>query len=128
MTTYRMLNDYTIKATDDLTESREEWGQPRLSRIFNFRARQITTLYERGGTREFQIPRGGSSFATETGYTAAVAGAMQIQNFSDLESGDEVAEMHKKLADLGGNPPPLEEVLPNAPVKKSAGLRAPFGG
>jgi len=51
-------------------------------------------------------------------YSASVANLIVIQKFSELDSLDEVADMHKKLRDLGGNPPPLEvDALGKAPVR-----------
>lgn len=121
MTDYRKLNDYTLKATESLSENDEEWGAPRLSRIFNFKSQQVTTLYERGGIKEYRIPRGGSSYSTETGYTAAVTGSFQIQNFSDIEGDEEIVTMHRILVEKGGKPPSLENALPRL-GKKRAGL------
>lgn len=120
MTNYRKLNDYTLKATDSLADN-DEWGAPKLSRIFNFKSQQVTTLYERGGVKDYKIPRSGSSYSAETGYTAAVTGSVQIQNFSDIESDEEIATMHRILVEKGGKPPAVENVLLR-PGKKRAGL------
>ena len=117
MTDFTKLDDYTLKATNSLSN---DWGAPRLSRIFNFKAQQVTTLYERGGLKDFEIPD--AHYGTKTGYTAAVAGAIQIQNFRDIENDAEIAEMHAKLVELKGAPPALEDILPRL-GKKPATLK-----
>jgi hypothetical protein len=107
-----MIDKMTLQVVQPLhPEPTSEWGSPQLRRIFNFRARQVTSIYERGGLQSFPIPRGGSSYASEAGYTAAVTSAINIQNFRDIEGQDEIAEMHAELRRLGGKPPPLEDVL-----------------
>lgn len=115
MPTFKRLDDSTLLARTDLADAKE-WGGARISRIFNFKARQLTTIYERGGTQEFQIPDG--HYSSKTGYTAAVTSAMTVQNFRDLEGTEEIAEMHTKLTSLGGKPPKLDDVLPGQLNKK----------
>ncbi|HYD19060.1 MAG TPA: hypothetical protein VEF76_11325 [Patescibacteria group bacterium] len=115
MTTYRRLDENTLLARTDLAEGKE-WGGARISRLFNFKARQLTTIYERGGTQEFKIPDG--HYSSTPGYAAAVTSSMTVQNFRDLEGSDEIAEMHAKLVDLGGKPPALNEILPQKMDKK----------
>lgn len=121
MTSYKRINDDTLKVTDDLAED-NDWGSPRLTRLFNFRAQQVTTIYERGGVATYAIPRPGGH---ETGRAPAVTSSMAIQKFSELDDTGEIAAMHAKLQELKGNPPPLDEILPNRPLDKprAAGLK-----
>ena len=84
---YEKMNDYTLSAMTEF--SAQSGSDPMLRRIFNFKARQITNIYSQW-------------------YGASVSNSMLIQKFSDLDSLDEVADMHKRLRDKGGNPPPLE--------------------
>lgn len=48
-------------------------------------------------------------------YSTGISTNMQIQKFSELDSLDEVAEMHKRLCEMGGNPPGLTDVLQPLP-------------
>ncbi len=111
MSDLKKLDDHTLKVTTSLSEGSSDWGTPRLVRIFNFKAAQVTTIYERGGLKSYLIPRGdfGSS---ETAYTAAVTSAMQVQNFRDIENTAEIAELHQQFEKIGGHPPPLDDLLP----------------
>ena len=107
---YNKLADDTIAATYDLQQDKE-WGAPRLSRIFNFTAQQVITLYERGGIQDYTIPAGSNYGSSSTGRSAAVTSSMQIQNFDDLPNQDDIAQMHAALTALGGKPPSLEKIL-----------------
>jgi hypothetical protein len=91
---FEKLNDYTLRVTDDLGHN-SNWGQG-LTRLFNFKAGQVTTVF-----REW--------ISTSNG--AALTSQMQVQNFSDVESQDEIREMRGKLIELGGNPPPFGQEL-----------------
>ncbi|HEX2753076.1 MAG TPA: hypothetical protein VHP34_08260 [Alphaproteobacteria bacterium] len=101
------LNDYTlIQKTEapDVTRSGYSDGLKILSQVtrtFNFLAAQVSTT-----TRDVTFESRGS----EAGGTSAVATQTFIQNFEDMQSSREIAFMHAKLKDLGGNPPPLEEI------------------
>lgn len=116
MPTFKRLDEHSLLVRTDLAEAKE-WGGARLSRIFNFKARQLTTIYERGGTQDFPIPNG--NYSSKTGYTAAVTSSMTVQNFRDIEGTEEIAEMHAKLVSLNGRPPKLEDVLPGQMNKKA---------
>lgn len=101
-----------------------QWGKPRLTRIFNFTARQVTTIYERGGLQEYDIPNG--SYNTRKAYSAALTSALQIHSFHELPNPDEIRQMHEKLTSLRGNPPPLDDVLEKIPAKnRTSGLARP---
>lgn len=98
---YSKLNDYTLSVVTDFT--RQASADPELRRIFNFKARQVTSIYSMW-------------------YGHAVTSNMETQRFSDLDSLDEVAGMREKLIKLGGNPPPLD-----APCQhhRKSGLKTP---
>jgi hypothetical protein len=123
MTEYNKLDDDTMQALTDLSTS-SGWGDAKLRRIFNFKARQLITLYERGGLQNYTIP-GNSSYSSNTAYTAAVTSAMQVQNFRDVESPGEIIEMHKRLVDNNGKPPPLSEIFPDELNKPNLKTRMP---
>ena len=99
---YRKENDYTISAIQDLPSG------GLLTRQFNFAAEQVTTIYERKAEKEQTVGGSYSNDPKATAVSVALSSQMTIQKFSDLDSLDEVADMHKRLRDKGGNPPPLE--------------------
>lgn len=92
---FEKLNDYTLSVVNDF--GRMGKADPELRRIFNFKARQVTSIYTMW-------------------YSTAISTNMQVQKFSDLDSLDEVKDMHKKLCELGGNPPGLPDIV--SPVNK----------
>lgn len=96
---FEKLNDYTLSVTNDF--GRQAGADPELRRIFNFKARQVTSIYSMW-------------------YSSSVTATMQVQKFSELDSLDEVKDMHKKLCELGGNPPGLADVV--SPVNKGKTL------
>lgn len=85
---YSKINDYTLRVTIDF--GRQDRADPELSRIFNFKAQQVTHIFSQW-------------------YNSSVANSMTVQNFSDLDSFAEIAEMRERLIDLGGRPPPLPD-------------------
>lgn len=116
--TYHLVDKTTIAVVSSLAFDKKDWGTPRLTRIFNFTARQVVTLYERGGTQNYTIPAGTQYGSSSTGYSAAVTSSMQIHDFKDLPNPAEIAEMHERLQKAGGKPPPLDEVLPPSGIDK----------
>ncbi|MBI1214454.1 MAG: hypothetical protein GC185_01385 [Alphaproteobacteria bacterium] len=115
---YDKLDDSTLRVTYDMAGKKgDNWGAPRLSRIFNFEARQLITLYERGGTQDFSIP---GRYGNTTGKSAAVTSDLQVQNFSELDTTAELARMHKKLKDMGGKPPSIDDLAGQLDKKKPA--------
>jgi hypothetical protein len=96
---FEKLNDYTLSVTSDF--ARHAQADPELRRIFNFKARQVTSIYSMW-------------------YSNGITSTMQIQKFSELDSLDEVKDMHKKLCDLGGEPPGLPDIV--SPVNKGKSL------
>jgi hypothetical protein len=99
---YEKLNDYTLSVTNDF--DRQSGADPELRRIFNFKARQITSIFS-------QYSGGG------------VSNTMTVQNFSDLDSLAEVELMHQKLKEQGGAPPDLSE-KPAKPASPRSALQA----
>lgn len=97
---FEKLNDYTLSVVNDF--SRMDQADPELRRIFNFAARNITSIYSMW-------------------YGSAVTSNMTVTKFSELDSLDEVQMMHSKLCALGGNPP----ALPAADKLEKSGLRPP---
>lgn len=94
----RLENDYTLRVTtEDVTSDIQSQS---LIRLFNFKARQVTTIL-----RDWLGDRTGN----------AVTAQLNIQNFGDIESQDEINEMREKLIKLGGHPP-ASETLPKAKV------------
>jgi hypothetical protein len=91
-----------------------EWGGARLTQLFNFRARQVTTVYERGGVESYRIPRGEYS-NYENGKSVAVTASLQVQNFRDIEGEAEIEAMHAKLTELGGKPPAINSLVKSKP-------------
>jgi hypothetical protein len=120
MTSYTKLDDNTLQAVSDLDiPGGGDWGKPTLRRIFNFKARQVTTLYERGGTKLYWQPVN-SNYSAAEAYAAALTSAMQVQNFRDFESRDEIEEMHARLVAAQGKPPSLDEIFPDRLDKKTS--------
>ncbi len=128
-TTYHRLATDTMAAVTPLGigKETENWGAPRLMRIFNFTARQLTTIYERGGIQKYTIPAGYNYGSEKTGYSAAVTSSMEMRDFKDLPNPDEIRQMHERLVKAGGKPPPLDEALGGKGLDKPRGgtLRQP---
>lgn len=100
-TTISKDNGYTLRVhTEDFTNAHHSRS---ITQLFNFKAAQVTTL-----AREW-ISVSGVTSSTQ----------MNIQNFSDIESKEEIREMHAKLVELGGTPPALDDILPGMDRKKA---------
>jgi len=95
MSDLNKLNDQTISETSSIGV------HAKLTKIFNFESRQVTTIL----VDELQISqyRDGSGKSN----AAAVSTQMNIQNFKDIEGTGEFQRMHEELKNLGGNPRPL---------------------
>jgi hypothetical protein len=93
--TFEKLNDYTLSVATAF--SIHSSADPLLRRIFNFNARQVTEIYSMW-------------------YGEGTSSSMQSRNFSDFDSQDEIALMHKKLREMGGHPPALDGLL--KPLRK----------
>jgi len=116
---YDMLDPVTLRVSYDMGREgdggNDDWGAPRLSRIFNFEARQLITLYERGGRQDFQIP---GEYSSRTGYTVGVTSSMQVQNFSELDDATEILRLHGKLTEMGGTPPAVDDLAATMDKKR----------
>lgn len=94
--------------TSTLGES-GNWGQAHLRKIFNFAAREVITLYERGGisNKDYQNAAGG------------VTAAMDIRNFENIEGKDEIKEAYAELKKRNGKLSELDEYLtPPSSIRK----------
>ena len=81
-----------------------------IARIFNFKAAQVTTI-----AREWISGSAGNTIHSQ----------LDVRNFSEIDSKDEIREMHKKLVELGGTPPAIDDILPQSAAKpKVAALGA----
>jgi hypothetical protein len=85
------------------------------TRLFNFLSRQVTTIH-----RDWLCEGRGSGAAGE----AALSSHVETQSFDALPSAEELKIMYKKLKELGGAPPPLEDILPEALGKSGPRLRS----
>lgn len=110
---FQKICDYTLRIDIENMHSRDD-GVRRgdsITRLFNFRARQLTTV-ERSWIYE---PRGG-----DAGGSAALSTHSRTESFDDLPGDSEIPLMHAKLRELGGEPPALEEVMPKALGKQGS--------
>jgi hypothetical protein len=87
---FEKLNDYTLSVVNDFVRMSE--ADPELRRIFNFKAQQVTSI-------------------STIWYGSAVSNVMDVRNFSDLDSLDEVQLMHAKLIEMEGKPPSLDRIV-----------------
>lgn len=126
-TDYHALGKDSLAIISPLSFDPKDWGAPRLMRIFNFSSRQVTTIYERGGIQEYTIPKGSDYGSNSKGYSAAVTSAMEIHDFKELPNPEEIQQMHQKLRDIGGNPPPLDVVMQGIGSIRKGGLKPPAG-
>lgn len=109
-TNYRKENDYILSAANNMPYPAE--GS--LCRYFNFASKQITVIYSNEkttSTKAYSAPdyirQFGGKSDVSTSSAIALTSQMQIQNFADIPSQDEIKLMHAKLKDMGGNPPTL---------------------
>lgn len=106
--TFTVENPYTLRVDrDHFSYSSQSRG---ITREFNFKARQVTTVYH-------------DQLRTSNG--VAVTSQMAVQNFCDIEGTDEIRDMHAKLVELGGKPPAIDDLL-GTPGKGK--LSAPAAG
>jgi hypothetical protein len=101
-------NDYTL--VQNTTYISTNHHNRSISRIFNFKAAQVTTV-----TREWISSSAGNTIHSQ----------LDVRNFSEIDSKDEIREMHQKLVALGGTPPAIDDILPPLLAKpKAAALGA----
>jgi hypothetical protein len=116
--TFNKIGDYTLRLDAKNYEGSENGVRKYngYTKLFNFLARQVTTIH-----RDWLLEGRGSDAAG----VAAVATHATLESFDDLPSTGEIKYMYNKLVELGGTPPPLDEILPAALDKKSPRLQAP---
>lgn len=101
------VNDYTLRHIVEDPE-RQSGGYTSglrllssVTRTFNYMSAQVTTQ-----TRDLAYELRGSN----AGGAASVSTQTLVQNFSDLQSDLEIRMMHRKLIELGGQPPALDNL------------------
>lgn len=105
------IGDYTLRIDASQKEPSDD-GVRRgngYTKLFNFLARQVTTIH-----RDWVYEGRGAN----AGGTSALCTHTCTESFSDLPSTAEVRVMHAKLISLGGHPPALEEILDDTFDKK----------
>lgn len=106
MPTYKKVNDYTLDVTEPFGP-----GNGTLSRVFNFAAATVTTLYRE---REKDTAYNG-------GLAISLTSQMNIMKFSDFDSIIEIEDMRKVLVEKGGKPPELDPLLTRRLPKNKLG-------
>ena len=87
MTDYHRIDPTTLAVVSSLAHNKNDWGAPRLTRIFNFTSRQVTTIYERGVLQEYTIPKHTDYGSSSKGYSAAVTSSTAAWNASSTACG-----------------------------------------
>jgi hypothetical protein len=118
MPQYSKYTDYTLMETADLPNGGS------ITRMFNFAAATVTTIFQQKADRHEQQKSwiNGASVAVSDAVSVALTSQMQVQKFSEFDTTVELELMHKKLRELKGTPPPLEDVLPPSLNKGCRGL------
>lgn len=105
---FTKINDYTLRQTWEEPEQKMPGYSvglkifSRITRTFNFLSAQVTTQ-----TRDITFETRGP----DAGGSSSVAAQTVVQNFNEFQSDLEIRAMHKKLVELEGRPPELEDVL-----------------
>lgn len=89
-----VINPQTLSVKTTL-DSTQNVYQRNLTKIFNFESQQVTTIFD--------------TWLISNGAGAALTSQMTVQNFSDVQSQEEIKRMWDKLVELKGKPSPLEE-------------------
>lgn len=112
-------NDYTLSVITTRNIPVGSFSSiSRVTRTFNFLAQQVTTA-----TYDAVL---GNSGGYKTGGTSGISTTLGQQHFTEFRTMAEVILMHKKLRDLKGHPPPLEDITGDlGKSKKPARLNAP---
>jgi hypothetical protein len=108
MPQYSKHTDYTLMESADLPAGGS------ITRMFNFAAATVTTIFQQKADRHEQQKSwiNGASVSVSDAVSVALTSQMQVQKFSEFDSLIELQLMHRKLVELKGKPPALEEVLP----------------
>lgn len=93
-------NDYTL--VQNTTYIATNHHNRSIARIFNFKSAQVTTV-----VREWISGTAGNTIHSQ----------LDVRNFSEIDSKDEIRDMHKRLVDLGGKPPAIDDILPQSAAK-----------
>lgn len=121
---FEKINSYTLQVMVEVNHNEEtsyyssfkkEKGL-RLTRIFNFESRQVTTLAE-STISTFPQNR-------ESGAAPATSLQMHVQDFAEVPNPDEIIRLHAKLTEMGGTPPTVEHLRTKLD-KTRHGLSAP---
>lgn len=88
-------------------------GRTTVTRTFNFLAQQVTTH-----VRDSVLGHHGGY---QNGGAGGVSTAVTQQHFDEFRSDAEIVFMHAKLKEMGGTPPPIEDIV-RSHGKKSSGL------
>lgn len=107
MTDYIVDEPHILRVENSLS-SQSNFARS-LTRVFNFQSRQVTTIYN-----DWIVTSSGSSVSSQ----------MHVQNFSEVESQDEIRAMHRKLKEQGGDPGTLD-VSPLAGKSRVLGGSSP---
>ena len=109
-------NDYTLSVIHSDKEilpgnysNAQQVRKFSLTRIFNFLSQQVTTLTHDSIASPMYNSTGGDA-------SAAISTQTIIQNFSDIDSKEEIKLMREKLVELGGHPPELSFDLGKRPL------------
>lgn len=102
---YEKLDDQTLAVSQDVSALTNDSTHRYLRRIFNFRAKSVTTIYE---------TRCGGSSTSPT---------LSERSFSEIDGKGALQDAFDKLVELGGNPDPLQEPDADGARKKKQTLR-----
>lgn len=94
---YTLVQNTTYISTNNHNRS--------IARIFNFKSAQVTTV-----TREWISGSAGNTIHSQ----------LDVRNFSEIDSKDEIREMHQRLVSMGGKPPAIDDILPQSAAKPKA--------
>ena len=113
-TQYQKEDDYTLLATNTLPTGGT------VSRLFNFAAQQVTTIFREKAEMEKDVITYASNGGNAVARAVALTSQMQVQKFSELDSLAELEILRAELVKRGGHPPELGETLnkPKASVAK----------
>lgn len=111
---YIAENDYTLSVVTvrKLDEDSSFKVCSVITRSFNFLAQQVTTH-----VRDTAL---GNAGGYKYGGAGAIATALSQQHFDDFRSDAEIIFMHKKLVELGGKPPALDDITRGIGRKNTA--------
>lgn len=103
---YKVLTPSTLMQTIALSRSSDSHSTftARLERIFNFASGSVIT-------RSVNEASYGRTYRDGVAGNASASVSQTVEKFSDLDADDEIAQMHAKLVELGGEPAPVDRFL-----------------